>query len=171
MCSEGDGLFLRGIMEEYFKIFELIGYLIATVALVWLIKIVHTLKAAIESQKAVIDSLKSHADYVGGIQSTVSKLYDPNEIERLVNAKVQSEILEKEASFRSSEERSLNSFNTLMSYVSISTVYLSDSALEAVIKGLDGKHDADFLAKFARHARKEVLKVRQEELEKLEKST
>lgn len=154
-------------MEEYLKIIELIGYLIATVALVWLIKIVHTLKTAVESQKAVIDSLKSHADYIGGIQSTVSKLYDPSEIERLVNTKVQFEILEKEASFRSSEEKSLNSFDTLMSYVSISTVYLSDNELEAVIKGLDGKYDAEFLAKFARHARKEVLKVRQEELEKL----
>jgi hypothetical protein len=157
-------------MEESLKVLEIAGYLIATVALVWLIKIVNTLKSAIESQKAVIESLKSHVDYVGGLQSTVSKLYDPSEIEKIVDIKVQSEILEKETSFKLSEKKSLDSFNTLMSYVSISTVYLSDSAIDAVIEGLRGKYDADFLAKYARHCRQEVLKVRREELEKYKKT-
>lgn len=157
-------------MEELLKVLEIVGYLIATVALVWLIKIINTLKSAIESQKAVIESLKSHVDYVGGLQSTVSKLYDPSEIEKIVDIKVQSEILEKETSFKLSEKKSLDTFDTLMSYVAISTVYLSDSAIDTVIEGLRGKYDADFLAKYARHCRQEVLKVRQEELEKYEKT-
>ena len=157
-------------MEDSLKILEVTGYLVATLALIWLIKIVSTLKSAIESQKAVIDSLKAHADYVGGLQSTVSKLYDPIELEKIINVKVQSEILEREKSFKQSEKKSLDNFNTLMSYVSISTVYLSDSALEAVLKGLEGKYDADYLAKYARHCRQEVLKVRREELEKYEKA-
>jgi hypothetical protein len=49
-------------------------------------------------------------------------------------------------------------------------VYLSDSAIDAVIEGLRGKYDADFLAKYARHCRQEVLKVRREELEKYKKT-
>ncbi|PTY38718.1 hypothetical protein BGP77_11095 [Saccharospirillum sp. MSK14-1] len=157
-------------MEESLRVLEVAGYLIATVALVWLIKIVITLKSAIESQKSVIDSLTTHADYVGGLQSTVSKLYDPTEIEKIIDVKVQSEILEREASFNRSEKNSIDSFNTLLSYVSISTVYLSDISLEAILKGLKGKYDADFLAKYARHCRQEVLKVRHEELEKYEKT-
>jgi len=157
-------------MEESLKILEIVGFLIATAALGWLIRIVSTLKSAVESQKAVIDSLKSHVDYVGELQGTVSKLYDPAEIEKIINIKVQSEILEKETSLKQSEKSSVESFNTMMSYVSISTVYLSDNALDAVLEGIRGKHDAEFLVKFAKHCRQEVLKVRHETLEELSKT-
>lgn len=156
-------------MEDSIKILEIVGYLIATIAFFWLIKIVNTLKAAIESQKAIIDSLKSHADYVSGLQNTVSRLYDPTEIERIINVKVQSDVLEMEASFKQSEMKSLDVFNTLMSYVSISTVYLSDNSLEAVLKGIKDKYDADLLTKYALHCRKEVLKARSNDLNKYEK--
>lgn len=158
------------MMEELIKALEVIGNLTPIIACFWLIKIASAMKAAIEAQKAVVDSLRSHADYINGLQNTVSKLYEPTEIEKIINVKVQAEISQKEDLFKKSDKNSLDAFNTLMSYVSISTMYLSENHLNDILKGLQGKYDVDFLTKYAYHCRKEVLKIRGEEIKKYEKT-
>ncbi|MCU8120376.1 hypothetical protein M2H59_21355 [Vibrio vulnificus] len=51
-------------MDNLIQAIEVIGYIIAIGVLGWLIKIVSTLKVAIDSQKAVIESLRANMGYV-----------------------------------------------------------------------------------------------------------
>lgn len=158
-------------MEELLMALEYIAYFIATGALIWLIRLVKSLKAGIDSQKAIIESFKSHIDYVSGIQSTVSKLYDPKEIENVVAIKVQERLSAKEDAFKSAEKNSVHSMATMMSYISISTVYMSDREIDGALSGIRDKPDAEPLTEFVRECRKGVQKVRNEELNKLKKFT
>jgi len=75
-------------MNESLKILDVVATFLAGGALIWAIKLVGTLRDGISAQKGIIDSFKSQTDYIGNVQSTVSKLYDPTEIEKLVKVKV-----------------------------------------------------------------------------------
>ena len=156
-------------MDNLMQVIEVIGYIIAIGVLGWLIKIVSTLKVAIDSQKAVIESLRANMGYVEGLQSTVSKLYDPSEVEKLVSIKVQNQVLEKESEIRKQgEKETIESWSIFLSYISVSTVYLSDEKIKAVLKTLESRSDYAFLEDYVWKCRSEVLKVRNDAIEELE---
>jgi hypothetical protein len=120
-------------MEESLKVLDIVATFIAGGALIWAIKLVKTLKEGINAQKAIIDSFKAQSDYVGNVQSTLSKLYDPQEIENIVNVKVSEKAAKLSKSRENLEkgyEKTVSSIYRLSSWAATS---LPDKEFESAL--------------------------------------
>ncbi|MCU8120377.1 hypothetical protein M2H59_21360 [Vibrio vulnificus] len=90
-------------------------------------------------------------------------------MEKLVSIKVQNQVLEKESEIRKQgEKETIESWSIFLSYISVSTVYLSDDKIKAVLKTLEHRPDYAFLEDYVWKCRSEVLKVRNDAIEELE---
>ncbi len=110
-------------MEESLKILDIVVTFLAGGALIWAIKLISTLKSGIDAQKGIIDSLKAQTDFIGNIQDTVSKLYDPKEVENVVHIKVQdriSKISQSHEKIISGYQKNTEALYRIGSWVSVS---------------------------------------------------
>jgi hypothetical protein len=80
------------VMAESLAILNVVAILVGSVVLGFLYKSIDGLKNGIEAQRIVIDSLKTHLDYVDGVRGVVSKLFDPAELEKAVAIKVEGKL-------------------------------------------------------------------------------
>ena len=154
-------------MEEFLKLVEVIGVIGIWIVVLWASKLIVTLKSGIDSQKSIIDSFKAQSDYINTLQGTVSRLYNPQEIDKIVSVKVEQEILNERSDFEKSKEDFVATYRAMLSYISISTVYMSDSAIDEALKKVQLTKAGADLASFVKESRKGVLEVRQEALAKL----
>ena len=149
---------------------------IACVWMIWLTKIMTNLKSAISSQKEIIDSLKSHTEYVKNIQDTVSNLYDPNEIKNIVDCKVQivekkyiNEIndLEKKLTNRSKNTKEFIKYvlsieTTISKFIVQSICYMSEENVNHIFNNIKDSEGKQFIESILNTAKNDVMEIRKE---------
>lgn len=151
-------------MGNVLVVIEIIGVIGIWAVIFWLTKLIANLKGGIDAQKAVIDSMSSQADYISNVHSTVSKLYDPGEIEKLVSAKTEHEISKYQGRYNDIIKKSDKDIQALYKFVGLSVTYLNANQLEDIFSKFEPEFRSPEFEKFAYKLRTEIEKIRSEAL-------
>lgn len=149
-------------MEEFLKYADFAGLVGIWIVVFWLAKLIVNLKSGIEAQGMIIASMSSQADYVNNVQSTVSRLYDPAEIEKLVDAKTQQVLGSHKANTDKLVERGDQSIQSLYGFVGNSVTYLNEGQLRDVFQRMKPELRSSELEEFAFKLRAEIEEIRSE---------
>jgi hypothetical protein len=136
-----------------------IGITVILAIVGWLAKLVSSLKNGIDAQKSIIDSMASQSTYINNVQTTVSKLYEPSEIEKLVSAKTQQALMQNSGKYDEAQKNSENSLKSLYGYMAASITYLDERKLEVVFNSVQQELRNSELEEFAISVRKDVQKI------------
>ena len=112
-------------MQETLLTLQILGIVGIWAIVFWLAKLISTLKTGVDAQKAIIDSMSSQAEYASNIHNTVSRLYNPGEIENLVLAKTESQISKYRNALNELSKSSDKSTQTLYKFVGSSVTFLN----------------------------------------------
>ena len=153
-------------MEEYLIYIQTAGIVGVWIIVFWLAKLILTLKSGIDAQKSVIESITKQADYVNNLQGTVTKLYDPKEIENLVSAKTENELSKHRGKFEYAIKRSDESIKTLYYFVGSSINYLDKNNLQGIFNSMNHQYRNAELENFAFELRVQIEEIRAEEMAK-----
>ena len=151
-------------METALLIIQVCGSLLSFTLVIWLSRIIGTLKGGIESQKSIIESFKEQTTYVSTLQSTLSKLYDPTEIENIVRIKTQAAIEHEEAQMVRNLEGVTDNLRALYSYIARSAVYLDESAIREILKKQGNAKSDQEVEEFVWEVRREIVGIRRNAL-------
>ena len=97
------------------EILEIIGTTGIWILIFWVPYQIRRLNQTIDAQSKLIASFESQSNYVGNIQETMSRLYDPKEIESIVSAKVESEVNSHKKEQNENIQKSFNMFIAMYS--------------------------------------------------------
>lgn len=89
------------------EIIEVIGTIGIWILIFWVPFQIKRLNQTISAQSKLIESFELQSSYIGNVQETMSRLYDPKEIEAIVTAKVEASVNEHK------KEQSQNLKNSL----------------------------------------------------------
>ncbi len=152
---------------DYMQIIGFVGIAGIWILVVWFARLLLTLKNGITAQKSIIDSFAAQSSYINNVQGTLSKLYDPKEIENIVTIKVEHarRIDFRESSKIMSDITQKNIVAPLF-FIAHSLIYMSDFTIEEVLKNIRHKDESHFIEAFVRDTRKGILEVRNAEVAK-----
>lgn len=153
-------------MDEFLLFLQVAGVIGIWAVIFWLARLIGSLKNGIAAQESVINSMASQAGYVSNLHETVSKLYNPNEIQNLVEAKTQSEISRFRSTVDDITKKSDKSTQSLYKFVGASVAYLNESQLKSIFSHIDLDYRSSELEKFAFDLRKEIESIRSEAIGK-----
>jgi len=91
-------------MEKFWDVINTLAAIGAWIFVVWFGVSLKNLKSITDSLKGVFDSMKSSSEYLAKVQSTAQKLYDPDEVEKVVTLKVLARELEFNESLKQLRE-------------------------------------------------------------------
>ncbi len=119
------------------EILDMITMLGLWILIVFVAYYVRKLQALVKDQATIIEAYRSQSDYINNVQQTVSRLYDPSEIEKLVRTKVESEVRESEIKAHKKVADASEVINVattdisaLIGFISTIVWYLNDKALQ-----------------------------------------
>ena len=146
---------------NYIGYIQIIGIVGIWFLVVWLARLLVTLKNGISAQKSIIESFAAQSAYINNVQGTLSKLYDPKEIENIVTIKVeQARRKDFHESNKVVADLTLKHYSAMLSFIANSLIYMSDSAIDEALKNMRDKDENYFIENFVRDTRKSILKVR-----------
>jgi len=105
-------------MDTFMEIIRSLGVVGVWIYLIWLSRTVSNLKSMTDATKNIFDSMKASSDYLEAVHATARSLYDPREIQKIVTAKVEKELLEYDRaaeSMRASLEQAQTEVSSLAS--------------------------------------------------------
>jgi hypothetical protein len=152
---------------NYMALIEIVGVVGLWLLLVWSARLLSTLKSGIAAQKEIIESFKAQSDYIRSVHDTVSRLYDPKELENVVNIRVEKLMQEAKRNDAKSIGFLIRAHYFSLSFIAHTLLYLSDAEIEETIRRMKETEESHYIKEFISDMRKEVLRIRGEAIARI----
>lgn len=158
-------------MNETLYIIQVLATIGVWIVVIWFSSIIRNLGKAVRMQKELMDSLQSQLDYVQTFHETVKTLYEPREIIKLINVKVENErikfereiIQEKQISkekLASEKEMIKKYFEPLLRahlmFISTASLFLPEKRIQQALLYIEDEEERKDLQDFITNMRKAV---------------
>jgi hypothetical protein len=151
---------------------EIIGIIGIWILIFWVPFQIKRLNQTIAAQAKLIANFESQSGYLSNVQETMSRLYDPKEIEAIVMAKLEAAANEQAQKHKDNIKSVLNvtvkmyadDVSSLLLFASLSSIYLSKDVLESLLNDFKEFGGKDELANMIRVAHEKHQRMRTEAL-------
>ena len=129
-------------MMEAIEIITLIG---VWILIFWVPFQIKRLNETIDAQSKLISNFESQSEYLSNVQETMSRLYDPKEIETIVSAKVEIALKEKSSEYSKNLKKGIEIFiesyqkdiSALLTFGIVSSFHLTKEQVNYALKDYD----------------------------------